>query len=69
MADMAIRRGQLDCLLELNRLTSKEIYFILHLMQEKYGSGYSQVEEDGIRVGALQAKLSMMMEAAVKEGR
>ena len=45
-------------------LTSKEIMFILNLMQGKYGFGYSDAEEGEIKVGALQAKLSIMMEAA-----
>ena len=63
-ADAANLRGRLDRILDLGRLTSKEIHFILGLMQEKYGFGYSDAEEDGIKVGQLQAKLSIMMEAA-----
>ena len=48
-------------------LSSKEIHFILMLIQEKYGFGYSDVETDDVKVGALQAKLSVMLEVAVRE--
>ena len=48
-------------------LTSKEIMFILNLMKDKYGFGYSDAEEGEIKVGALQAKLSIMMEAAGRQ--
>lgn len=41
-------------------LTTEEILFILELLQEKYGFGYS---EDP-KIGQLQAKLSIMLEAA-----
>jgi len=48
-------------------LTSKEIMIILSLMKEKYGFGYSAAEEGEIKVGALQAKLSIMLEVAGKQ--
>ncbi len=44
-------------------LTSKEIRMVLEALREKYGPGYS--DEPG--VGALQAKLSMMLEMAVNQ--
>ena len=50
-------------------LTSKEIGIILKSLQEKYGFGYSNAEEDGVKVGQLQAKLSVMAEVAIKSGR
>ena len=69
MTDAAIFRERLKELLKLGKLTSNEIYFILNLMQEKYGFGYSDAVEGEIRVGALQAKLSVLLELALKEGR
>ena len=53
---------------EIMVLTSKEIGVILKILQEKYGLGYSDAEEDGVRVGTLQAKLSIMAEVAIKSG-
>ena len=47
-------------------LTSEEIMFILNLIEQKYGFGYSDAEERGVKVGALQAKLSIMMEVIQK---
>ena len=69
MPDAATLRGRLQELLELGKLTSKEVHFILNLMQEKYGFGYSDAVEGEIRVGARQAKLSVLLELALKEGR
>jgi len=43
-------------------LTVEDIRFILTLMREKYGPGYS----DDPQAGALQAKLSIMLEMASK---
>ncbi len=62
-------RERVDRILDLGRLTSKEIYFILGLMREKYGFGYSDAKEGEIKVGQLQAKLSIMLELAAKQGR
>lgn len=47
-------------------LTKEEIVLILTLLREKYGFGYSDTEEDGVKVGALQAKLSIMLEVVSK---
>lgn len=44
-------------------LTAEEILFVLELLQEKYGFGYS---EDP-KVGRLQAKLSIMLEATSQQ--
>lgn len=41
-------------------LSKQEILFILELMRQKFGFGYS----DAPGVGALQAKLSILMEMA-----
>lgn len=46
-------------------LGQKEIRVLLDLLREKYGPGYSS---DPV-VGALQAKLSVMLEVANKAGR
>jgi len=50
-------------------LTSAEISVILRSLQEKYGHGYSDAEENGVKIGQLQAKLSIMGEVAAKSGR
>jgi hypothetical protein len=50
-------------------LTSKEIGVILKSLQEKYGFGYSNAEEDGVKIGQLQAKLSIMAEVAAATKR
>lgn len=50
-------------------LTSQEIGVILKALPEKYGFGYSDAEEYGVKVGQLQAKLSVMAEVEVKMGR
>jgi hypothetical protein len=50
-------------------LTSAEIGVILKSLQEKYGFGYSNAEENGVKIGQLQAKLSVMAEVAGKSGR
>jgi len=68
MTGAALLQGRLKELLELGKLTSKKIYFILNLMQEKCGFGYSDAVDGEIRVGALQAKLSVLLELALKEG-
>ena len=44
------------------RLTAKECQIIMEALGEKYGDGYSQEPE----VGRLQAKLSIMAEAAMR---
>jgi hypothetical protein len=49
-------------------LTSKEIGVILQSLQEKYGFGYSNAEENGVKIGQLQAKLSVMAEFAASSG-
>jgi len=46
-------------------LSSKEIQFILSLISEKYGFGYSNAEERDVKVGQLQAKLSIMLEMTI----
>lgn len=58
-------------------LTAADCMYLLTLLQEKHGFGYSDVEievhlSDGpykVKVGTLQAGLSIMMEAAVKAGK
>jgi len=69
MTDAAILRERLKEFLDLGKLTSREIRFILNLMQEKYGFGYSDAVENEIQVGSLQAKLSVLLELALREGR
>jgi hypothetical protein len=55
--------------------TSNEIRALLKVLREKYGPGYADTDHgigvDGIIVSVinLQAKLSMMLEAAVRSGR
>ena len=44
------------------RLSSREITLILNALEHKYGSGYSNDKE----VGQLQAKLSIMLEVALR---
>jgi hypothetical protein len=47
-------------------LTSKEIGVILEALRTQYGFGYSDAVVDGVKIGALQAKLSVMAEMAMK---
>jgi hypothetical protein len=51
-------------------LTESEIGYLLQLLAEKHGFGYSQDHVEGdrgpVKVGALQAKLSLMLEVAHK---
>jgi len=54
---------------EMNPLTSEEIGLILNLLQEKFGHGYSSAEEGNVKIGQLQAKLSIMAEVAASSGR
>jgi len=44
------------------RLTKDEIVMILNALSEKHGPGWSRDE----KVGALQAKLSVMLEVAAR---
>ena len=53
----------------MEKLTSKEIMFILKMIESTYGFGYSNAEVDGVKVGAFQAKLSILLEVAHREGR
>ena len=46
-------------------LTSAQILFILDLISEKHGKGYS----DDPEIGKLQARLSIMLEIARKRER
>lgn len=48
-------------------LTKYECQFLLESISEIFGHGYAPREADG--VGGLQAKLSIMGEAAVVEGQ
>jgi len=57
-------------------LTSMQIRAILQLISDKYGRGYAASDEvirlgagDEVSVGHLQAKLSIMLEAAARAGR
>jgi hypothetical protein len=45
------------------RLSKADIYLILDALSDKYGKGYS----DDPKVGKLQAKLSIMLQAAVDD--
>lgn len=46
-------------------LDVKQISFLLHLIGEKYPGGLSQHKtEDGVKVGVVQAALSVSLEAA-----
>jgi len=44
------------------KIKSDEIRIILKALEEKYGFGYSEIKE----VGQLQAKLSILLEASVR---
>ena len=46
-------------------LTVRDIEIILEALRKQYGHGYSDVKD----VGALQAKLSIMLELAASTGR
>jgi hypothetical protein len=56
-------------------LTSIEIHALLKVLREKYGPGYADADHgigvDGatVSVASLQAKLSVMLEAAQRSGR
>jgi len=51
-------------------LNAKEIYATLAVLEARYGFGYSNVEEYGIEIGKLQAKLSIMAQvASIKENQ
>lgn len=45
------------------RLAAKEILIILEALREQHGIGYSKIPE----VGRLQARLSIMLEVALKQ--
>jgi hypothetical protein len=52
-------------------MSQAEIFFVLDLLREKYGPGYSDAVVllyDGgkVEVGSLQAKLSIMLQAAAQ---
>ena len=46
--------------------TSEELGVMMEALQAKYGFGYSDAVERGVKIGALQAKLSVMAEMAAK---
>ncbi len=50
-------------------LTSDQIQFLLSLIKDKYGQGYSDAEVDGVKVGVVQVALSvgLQLEAARKK--
>lgn len=58
-------------------LTAADCKYLLQLLQKEHGFGYSDAEIEvnlgsgthKVKVGVLQAGLSMMMEAAHKAGR
>ncbi len=45
-------------------LTKKQIAYLLQLLAEKHGHGYSDAEVDGVKIGVLQAALSVMGQVA-----
>ena len=47
------------------RLTNEEIHIILDLIKKEHGAGYAKNQ----KIGALQAKLSIMLEVNTKMGR
>jgi hypothetical protein len=51
----------------MTELTAKEISVILQALENKYGLGYSTKEDFGVKIGALQAKLSLMAELAIEK--
>lgn len=50
----------------MSLLTAAEIAVLLDALGHKYGPGYSAEVVGGVRVGALQAKLSVMAEAVAR---
>jgi hypothetical protein len=53
----------MPALVDLFTLTPDQVRFLLDLIREKYGGGYAEGD-----VGKLQVKLSMILEAGVREG-
>ncbi len=47
-------------------LDEKEIRFILSLVSDKYGWGYTDKVENGFNIGMFQAKLSVMLQVQVE---
>jgi hypothetical protein len=47
-------------------LSSKQILVILDALEKQYGMGYSTEESNGVKIGQLQAHLSIMLEVALK---
>jgi hypothetical protein len=47
-------------------LSSKQIIVILDALEKQYGPGYSSEESNGVHIGKLQARLSIMLEVALK---
>jgi len=44
-------------------LSSNDIKILLNMLREKYGFGYSEIQE----IGLLQAKLSIMLEMKTRD--
>ena len=57
--------------IQMMKLTSNEIRFIFHLIEQKYGRGYvdPDAEWEGLKIIQIQGKLSILLELAVREGR
>jgi hypothetical protein len=57
--------------MQMMKLSSNEIRFIFHLIEEKYGRGYvdPDSEWEGLKVIQFQGKLSMLLELAARENR
>ncbi len=58
-------------LLQMMKLSSNEIRFILHLIETEYCRGYVDVDAEwnGLKIIQFQGKLSMLLELAVRENR
>jgi len=57
--------------IQMMKLTSTEIRFVFHLIEQEYGRGYvdPDAEWEGLKIIQFQGKLSILLELAVREGR
>ncbi len=50
-------------------LSSDQISYLLLLLSEKHGPGYSDKTVENVSIGTLQAALSIMLEMVTKKGK
>lgn len=48
-------------------LSSEQIQYLMLLIREKHGPGYSRRVIGNVEIGTLQASLSIMLEIAIKK--